>query len=159
MNEPASTRIMIASPHDLPGIITLMGRSFDPRFGEAWSGSQLIGALAVPDTWVQVANGPEGLLGFTLIRRIFDEAELMLVAVAPERRAAGLGRHLLETSMDRALARGARTMFLEVRDGNSAALALYHALGFTEIGRRRDYYGGLANQKYDAITLRRTLNR
>lgn len=151
------TRIAIAGPRELPEVIALMGRAFDPRFGEAWSGAQLIGALTIPDTWVQVAGGAEGMSGFTLVRRILDEAELMLVAVAPERRAMGLGRQLLESAAAQARIRGARSMFLEVRDGNNAAHALYQAFGFAEIGRRREYYGGPENQRFDAITLRRHL--
>ncbi len=158
MTGGGAVRIMIAAPRDLPDIVTLMGRAFDPRFGEAWSGSQLIGALAVPDTWVQVANASEGVVGFTLVRRILDEAELMLVAVAPERRATGLGRQLLDGAVAQAVFRGARTMFLEVRDGNAAATAIYRAAGFTEIGRRRDYYSGADQQKFDAITLRMPLS-
>ncbi len=155
----AAARITIAAPHDLPGVVALMARAFDPRFGEAWSGSQLIGALAIPDTWVQVAGGPEDVAGFALVRRILDEAELMLVAVAPEGRTAGLGRQLLDKAMVQASARGARTMFLEVRDGNTAAHRLYLAAGFCETGRRRDYYGGPESQRFDAITLRRVLAR
>jgi [ribosomal protein S18]-alanine N-acetyltransferase len=157
MTGPAKVRIVIAGPRELPEVVALMGRAFDPRFGEAWSGSQLIGALTIPDTWVQVAGDADGISGFTLVRRILDEAELMLVAVAPERRAMGLGRQLLESAAAQAHVRGARSMFLEVRDGNTAARALYQASGFAEIGRRRDYYGGPENQRYDAITLRRRL--
>lgn len=157
MTDVGELRIMIAAPRDLPEIVTLMGHAFDPRFGEAWSGSQLIGALAVPDTWVQVAKATDAVVGFTLVRRILDEAELMLVAVTPDRRATGFGRQLLDCAMSQAMFRGARTMFLEVRDGNVAASFLYRAAGFDEIGRRRDYYSGPDGQKFDAITLRRSL--
>ena len=153
-----AVRIRIAAPRDLPDIVTLMGRAFDPRFGEAWSGSQLIGALAVPDTWVQVATTPESVIGFTLVRRILDEAELMLIAVEPQHRTVGLGRQLMAAAVSQAVFRGARTMFLEVRDGNAAATTLYRATGFVEIGRRRDYYNGADQQKFDAITLRMPLS-
>ena len=154
----ALERIAIAGPADLPGVIEIMGRAFDARFGEAWSGGQLTGALTIPDTWVQVAHEAQGLGGFTLTRRILDEAELMLVAVMPERRGSGLGRRLLESAVGQAQARGARSMFLEVRDGNIAAYALYRAAGFVEVGRRRDYYLGGNGERFDAITLRRLLS-
>ena len=157
MTDVAPVRIVIAGPRDLPGVISLMADAFDPRFGEAWSGSQLVGALAIPDTWVQIALGPNGVLGFTLVRRILDEAELMLVAVAPARRTQGLGRQLIEGALAQSHARGARSIFLEVRESNNAACKLYQAAGFIEIGRRRDYYSGPKNERFDAITLRRTV--
>lgn len=40
----------------------------------------------------------------------------------------------------RLVERGAETAFLEVRESNTAAQALYRALGFTSVGRRRSYY-------------------
>ncbi len=152
-----SLRIAIVAPPGLPAVVALMGTAFDSRYGEAWSGAQLVGALAIPDTWVQAASDGDTLLGFTLVRRILDEAELMLVAVRPDRRGTGLGRELLRAAGATALSRGARMMFLEVREGNAAALALYRATGFAEIGRRRDYYTGKSGERFDAITLRRPL--
>ena len=53
--------------------------------------------------------------------------------------------------------RGARTLFLEVRDGNLAA-SLYARAGFIEVGRRKDYYTGIDGARFDAITMRRDLN-
>jgi ribosomal-protein-alanine N-acetyltransferase len=41
---------------------------------------------------------------------------------------------------------------LEVRSGNPA-LALYTKVGFTEVGRRENYYHGLENNRFDALTL------
>jgi ribosomal protein S18 acetylase RimI-like enzyme len=64
-----------------------------------------------------------------------DEFEILNLAVAPESRRRGLGRALLLA----ALARGGR-WFLEVRESNAAARALYGSLGFREIGERRAYY-------------------
>ena len=50
--------------------------------------------------------------------------------------------------------RGVRTAFLEVRESNSAARALYGSRGFTEIDRRRNYY---RRPVEDALVMRRTL--
>ena len=49
------------------------------------------------------------------------------------------------------------TMFLEVRDGNTAAQQLYERSGFIGVGRRRDYYRGATAERFDAITMRRDL--
>ena len=136
----------------------LMESAFDPRFGEAWSTAQLAGALGIADTWGQLGFVDDEPYGFSLTRRVIDEAELMLVAVLPAERGRGLGRRLVEGAMHKARQRGARKMFLEVRDGNTSALHLYASLGFSAAGRRLNYYMGAAGERFDAITMRRNLD-
>ena len=143
---------------DLGDIIAISGRAFDPRFGEAWSASQLQGTLCDGNSWLRLARDGVRPVGFSLSRRIVDEAELLLIAVVPEARGHGLGRDLLAATIGDARARGVLRMFLEMRDGNAAACALYRALGFVEVGRRSDYYRGVDQQRFDAITMRRPLN-
>lgn len=153
---------LAAGAADVDAMLTVMAQAFDPRFGEAWSAVQLGGSLAQIDTWARLvrdpADGRGAPLGFSLCRRIVDEAELLLVAVVPQARRRGIGGLLLETAQRDARLRGSRTMFLEMRDGNAAALQLYRAQGFVEIGRRRDYYRGIAGNRHDAVTMRRTLD-
>lgn len=152
-----SIRLPLAAPEDVPLLGRIMGEAFDPRFGEAWTTSQLAGALGIADTWAQLGRDGDEVFGFSLTRRIIDEAELMLVAVPPDQRGRGYGRRLVEGAMEAARQRGARTMFLEVRDGNEAALRLYRSLGFTAAGRRQNYYTGAAGERFDAITMHRNL--
>lgn len=151
-----TVRLSPAGPADLAVLAGIMERAFDPRFGEAWSRIQLGGALATPGTWAERADSDGSAVGFALIRRVLDEAELLLVGVAPEARGRGLGRRLVEAAAIGAALRGARTLFLEVRDGNPAA-RLYSSAGFTEVGRRKHYYSGNNGAKFDAVTMRRTL--
>ena len=73
---------------------------------------------------------------------IEDEVELHWITVHPEHRRLGLGRRLLELTVDDARARKARRVLLEVRRGNQAARGLYRAFGFGEIGVRAGYYQG-----------------
>lgn len=154
-----TARLSAVSALDVPELSELMVRAFDPRFGEAWSSQQLAGALAVPDTWAERLDEDGVCVGFALVRRILDEAELMLVAVVPEARGRGLGRRLLDAAMTGARLRGARKLFLEVRDGNIAAAALYRSAGFVEVGRRKDYYTGTTGERFDAVTMQRDLDR
>lgn len=81
-----------------------------------------------------------------------DEAELLLLAVAPEQRRRGLGRMLLGEMLDWARKIGRRRVVLEVRVGNAAAIALYQAAGFSRIGLRRGYYPA-ANGREDALLM------
>ncbi|MEI6984946.1 MAG: GNAT family N-acetyltransferase [Rhodospirillaceae bacterium] len=78
--------------------------------------------------------------GFILCRAAGDEAEILTLAVLPEKRRRGLGYRLLADGLAGAAARGARTMFLEVAEDNIAALALYAGAGFIPVGRRPGYY-------------------
>ena len=151
-------RLALAGPRDVPVMSHIMDRAFDPRFGEAWSAMQLAGALTIADTWAQIGLDEAVAFGFSLTRRVVDEAELMLVAVLPEQRGQGFGRRLVEGAMHNARQRGARKMFLEVRDGNAGAFGLYESLGFSVAGRRQNYYMGAAGERFDAITMRRDLD-
>lgn len=84
-----------------------------------------------------VAEVENEVAGFVVLRRTApDEAEILNLAVAPARRRQGLARRLLEHA---ALARPV-ALFLEVRESNHGAQALYRALGFTAYGRRPGYY-------------------
>jgi ribosomal-protein-alanine N-acetyltransferase len=70
-----------------------------------------------------------------------DEAEILTLAVVPASRRTGLATALLHTANARAKNDGAAAMLLEVAESNEAARALYTRLGFTQVGRRRGYYG------------------
>ncbi|GHV14065.1 hypothetical protein AGMMS49938_09580 [Fibrobacterales bacterium] len=74
-----------------------------------------------------------------------DEAELLSVAVAEEERKKGYGKAILECSMRELAAQGVSKFFLEVREGNTAAIALYQKLGFKKIGVRKNYYSNGEN--------------
>lgn len=69
-----------------------------------------------------------------------DEGEILNLSVASRSRRQGLGRALIEAMLAELRTLGARTVYLEVRESNAPARALYQALGFQEIGRRRGYY-------------------
>jgi ribosomal-protein-alanine N-acetyltransferase len=93
--------------------------------------------------------------GFALTRLIAGEAELLTIAVDPAYQNQGIGRRL----MNRWLAIGADTAFLEVAADNRAAIALYQSLGFQQIGVRRRYYQRKDGLAVDALTLSKTLTR
>jgi ribosomal-protein-alanine N-acetyltransferase len=152
-------RIESGGTANVAAIMSVMAVAFDPRFGEAWSAAQLTGSLSLPDTWAEIAYDSTGdvtspAAGFALTRRVLTSSELLLVAVAPDWRGTGLGAKLIDASRREARNRGADEMFLEVRDGNVAAQRLYHANGFQIVGRRKDYYSGGTNERFDAITMR-----
>ena len=80
------------------------------------------------------------IVGHGVLSIAAGEAHLLNVCVRREDQGNGFGRQLVRHMLDRALARGADVVFLEVRPSNHVAGALYESLGFNEIGRRKNYY-------------------
>lgn len=115
-----------------------------------WSANEFAHLLADPACIL--LHMPEG---FALGRVVVDEAELLTIAILPQHQGKGLGQELLASFLARAWAQGARTVFLEVAEDNTAARALYRRAGFAEAGRRRGYYSGTDGAKIDALVLRR----
>ena len=80
------------------------------------------------------------VIGFFAGWIIEDELHVNNVAAHHDFRRIGIGRSLMEAAMDEASRRGVAHVILEVRASNEAAQLLYKDLGFSFIGRRRDYY-------------------
>jgi len=140
---------------DLDAVMNVMRDSFDPAFGEAWTGPQCAGLLPMPGVWLSLARHRGDVVGFALGRVIGDEAELLLLAVRRQSQGHGIGRKLLHRFQEVASRKGAEHLHLEVRDCNYA-VGLYTTGGFHEVGRRKNYYQGRDGQLYDALTLAKT---
>ena len=89
--------------------------------------------------------------GVLLGRAVAGEAELLTLAVAPDRQRSGIGGRLVAAFLAEARARGAVQAFLEVAADNAAAIGLYRRAGFAEVGRRRGYYAGANGARIDAL--------
>jgi len=96
------------------------------------------------------------LAGYGFVSVAVGESHLLNLAVDPGHQGRGLGRLLLAQMLQSAREWGAECMFLEVRPSNRRARLLYARTGFTEFGRRRDYYPA-PNGREDALVLCRRL--
>ena len=123
-----------AAPIHAEILAALHEAAFPPE--DRWRAESFAVQLALPGTFGFLDDRG----GFVLARAVADEAEILTLAVHPEARRQGIGRDLVATALAEAARRGARTAFLEVAAGNTAARALYAALGFTVLGCRRRYY-------------------
>lgn len=142
----------VANP--APNRLRRLARVHDDAFGEGergWSAAE-IGDLAIAGILVAASDDS----GFALLSRAADEAELLTLAVAPERRRAGLGGALLDTALAAAAGAGGVEIHLEVAADNAPALALYRKAGFARAGRRPGYYRR-GDMRIDAFILSRTL--
>jgi len=134
-------------PFDLAGDTAPLATLHAACFNDAWDAASLRATLAAPGAFAFHDRD-----GFVVARVACDEAEIFTLAVAPGARGRGLGRALLSAVIAEAERRGAKAIFLEVGRDNPAALALYAALRFANVGSRKGYYGGR-----DASVLRLSL--
>jgi ribosomal-protein-alanine N-acetyltransferase len=135
--------ILLAHSAHAAAMALIHSQAFPPS--EAWSEGDFAIQLSLPGGFGLVTDG-----GCLLARALGDEAEVLTLAVLPEKRRQGVGRGLLAATLQEAAKRQVVSLFLEVAESNVAARALYAAFAAKPIGRRRAYYpdGG------DALLLR-----
>ena len=146
---------------DLEAILKIERESF----ADPWSREAFESSLALNRMRFLVAQGGGGgtrngeggeetILGYVVVLLLVDEAEIANLAVAPEARRRGMGGLLLDRVAADAADAGVRSLYLEVRESNSAARALYESRSFLPVGRRRSYY---QRPPEDALLLKRDL--
>jgi ribosomal-protein-alanine N-acetyltransferase len=92
------------------------------------------------------------ILAYGIVSIAAGEAHVMNVCVNPKHQRKGLGTKMMNQLVDVALEERTKMIMLEVRPSNENAIALYHGMGFSEIGRRKDYYPG-EDGREDALML------
>lgn len=110
-------------------------------FLKAYNEKQLIKVVSVGDT----------VVGYFLALVVCDEAQIATIAVKKEFRKKGCAKKVLESAILEAWVRGLNVMYLEVRQSNSDAIALYENMGFEFMGIRKNFY---ENPREDAITMK-----
>lgn len=90
-------------------------------------------------------------VGIIICRSLCEaqEAEVLTIGVLPEVRQRGIGYQLVTTTCYAVTS----SLFLEVSVDNVAALKLYQKVGFTTVGKRRNYYQKLDGTAADALIL------
>jgi [ribosomal protein S18]-alanine N-acetyltransferase len=145
-----SARITLrtATESDLPAILSIERMAF----GDPWTADAFRSMLGQVHVMTTVAEEAGTLVGYSVAWAVGDEAELANLAVAPARRGEGIGGRLLDHLLATLDGQGGANIYLEVRDSNAAAQALYRSRGFTAAGRRRSYY---RKPPEDAVVMRR----
>lgn len=119
---------------DLPAVIAIERRSFPTP----WSLAMFVLELSKPSGICLAASSGDELLGYLVCSRYDQAWHLMNVAVAPERRRAGVAAGLISRLFEEA---GEELPFtLEVRVSNREAIAMYERFGFRSAGVRPRYY-------------------
>ena len=145
-------RIRPAALADAAALVAIERRCFS----DPWSEVAFQEALSSPWTFGLVADGARGLAGYLIGREAAGSGEILNLAVAPEFRRRGIGDALLEEGLRAFRGLRATEVFLEVRESNHSAQALYLARGFRPVGQRASYY---RNPREDALVLRLALHQ
>ena len=145
-------RIRSAVLPDVPAMIDIERRAFS----DPWSEGSFREALTSPWTFGLVGITSRGVAGYLIAREVAGTGEILNLAVAPETRRRGLGGELLRAGLAALRRRRVNEVFLEVRESNHSAQALYLAQGFRPVGQRAAYY---RNPREDALVLRLALEQ
>ena len=121
-------------------------------FSDPWSetsvASELKNKLAL---WL-VAEEEDAVAGYIGSQTCGDESDVMNVAVHPDFRRRGIAETLVNALVEELKGIESHCLTLEVRASNVPAISLYEKLGFSEVGRRKNYY---RNPKEDALIMRK----
>lgn len=109
-------------------------------FAEPWTLEIIRQSFLVPHFYGFIVEADGESVGYVCGSSLFEDAELMRIAVLSKCRGLGYGKLLLDKFIEGAAARGAERMFLEVRASNEAALGLYTKSGFKKNRLRKRYY-------------------
>ena len=125
-----------AEERQLPQILDIEEESFP----QPWHEGGFLRELDHEDAFFAVAYSGSVVLGYCILHRCGDEAELYKIAVDKQARRSGVADRLMAAAISYAALEGIRRIFLEVRESNAAAVLLYEKHGFQRTGRRCGYY-------------------
>ncbi len=109
-------------------------------FSEPWSEQAIRDFFAYPYNHALLALNDKKMIGYITYTVLAGEAQIANVAVLPDYRRCGVASAMLAKLEQLAGKQDFERLMLEVRRSNRAALALYGASGFVEVGTRRGYY-------------------
>lgn len=118
-------------------------------FDDFWSPNLLQSELKQRNKRYLVAKKNGNIVGFAGCMLNFAEMEIMNLVTKKSERGNGIGNLLLEKLIEMAKNNEIETIFLEVNCVNEIARKLYEKAGFSEMGRRKNYYG----EKQDAMIM------
>ena len=121
-------------------------------FSDPWSEKSVASELCNKLSCWLVALEDGQVAGYIGSQTVCGETDMMNVAVHPDHRRKGIAEALILGLIGELKAMESRCLTLEVRASNVPAIALYEKLGFSEIGRRKNYY---RNPREDALILRK----
>jgi ribosomal-protein-alanine N-acetyltransferase len=149
--QAAKPNVRAAVLADLPKLKEIAAQSATAAQWNTAAYQKLFADESPQSRTVLVIEGNGGVAGFVVGNHVGDDWEIENLAITESAQRTGLGTHLLAEFLKLVHGRGGRAIYLEVRESNLAARALYGKWTFLETGRRKDYY---ENPPEDALILR-----
>lgn len=140
--------ILPMTAEDISQVAALEQACFSDPWPQSVLAQELENGLSL---WLVAKQGGE-VLGYVGSQSVLDEADMMNLAVRETARRQGIAKALVCALCRKLSEKGVQSLTLEVRDSNEPAIRLYEALGFTQVGKRPNYY---FHPKEDARILRK----
>lgn len=118
-----------------------------------WSRGNFVDSLAAGYDARVLYDGHGEILGYFVAMAGVDEMHLLNITVAPAAWHQGHALFMLDALADLCRQRGARQLWLEVRESNERARAIYRRHGFAEVGKRKSYYPAAHGRREDAVVM------
>jgi ribosomal-protein-alanine N-acetyltransferase len=138
MLTPFEISIRLMMEADLEQVLIIETASFPAPWKREHFVSELNGRHSFPF----VATAESSIVGYVCLMSLFEEAQILDIAVDPQQRGRGIARLLMDHAISVARAHSAEVLALEVRSSNIAAITLYEQCGFVRSGLRQKYYEG-----------------
>lgn len=146
------TTVQALGPEHLDTVLAIE----QTAYSHPWRRGQFADAHA-SGYWLQgLWQGPE-LLGYLVAMPGVQETHLLNLTVAPDHQGQGHSHPLMQALLQWSLAQGAQSIWLEVRQSNARAQAVYQRAGFVTVGLRKDYYPAGRQQREHAVVMQRPL--
>lgn len=123
---------------------------------DAWSQNMILSSIRQSCTYVWTVQDVQlqKIIAYAVLYLAGDEGDVANIAVLPSYRNRGIGGALFDTMLNQARDQKVQTIYLEVRQSNTAAISLYRSRNFVEIGKRKNYY---RHPREDAICMAKTV--
>jgi len=118
-----------------------------------WTRGNFIDSLAAAYPARVLLGAQRQLLGYFIVMPGFEEMHLLNITVAPSEQGRGHARCMVDALIPLCHEHAARELWLEVRDSNERARAMYQRLGFTAVGVRKGYYPAPFGRREDAVVM------
>lgn len=149
MHVPSNIAIRAMTEADLDEVLAIEQGSFRTPWKREHFEHELSGGCSFPF----VAESDGRVAGYVCLMSLFEEAQILDIAVAPALRGRGIARALMEHACATAREKQAELLTLEVRASSASAIGLYECSGFKRVGVRARYY----DASEDAILMEKNL--
>ena len=126
-----------ATINDLDDILLLENQLDHERY----SGDMIKSSLEGDSYYNLVAKQAGSVIGYISCTIVCDECSLLKIVTHKDCRRRGIAQKLIDSLFQYCKSIHIKTVFLEVRNDNISAIALYKKNGFAIQGIRKKYYG------------------